>query len=494
MLNFPGRADDELQSTLKELADIKFALDESSIVAITDNKGVITSVNDKFCEISQYTREELIGRTHRVINSGYHSSEFFRDMWSTISAGRVWKGEICNRAKDGTYYWVDTTIVPFLDNDAKPYQYVAIRHDITSRKATEEELRNALKELTDIKFALDESSIVALTDRQGKIKYVNDTFCKISKYSEEELLGQDHRIINSHYHPKQFFRDMWKTIGQGKVWRGEVKNRAKDGTYYWVDTTIIPFLDADGKPYQYAAIRSDITERKVAEELLRKSERLALVSHLAAGVAHEIKNPLVGVKRVIRLLQTQLAEEQDVRQAEASFSLILSELDRIEFIMNEYLVLAKPQIVNYQDNDLAVMIQSILRLLDFEAAVNSIEIETDFASDIPRVQCDENQIKQVFINIIKNAIEAMPKGGKLTIQMRRQEDCVVTRFIDEGCGIPDDLLPKLGEPFSTTKEKGTGLGLMVSNQIIEAHNGKITMASKVNEGTTVEITLPIQPN
>jgi PAS domain S-box-containing protein len=249
------------------LGDQKFALDQHAIVAVTDVQGTITYINDKFCDISKYPKAELIGQNHRILNSGHHPKEFFQLMYGTIANGKVWHGEIKNRAKDGSIYWVDTTIVPFMSSEGKPRQYVAIRADITNRKRAEEDV-------ADQKFALDQHAIVAITDVQGTITYVNDKFCAISQYSKDELIGQNHRILNSGHHPKEFFQQMYHIIASGKVWHGEIRNRAKGGSTYWVDTTIVPFVDAEGKPRQYVAIRADITERKRAEEV---RERLAAV-------------------------------------------------------------------------------------------------------------------------------------------------------------------------------------------------------------------------
>ncbi|MDO3625795.1 PAS domain S-box protein [Mucilaginibacter sp. BT774] len=271
------KAESEIQRTVKELSAYQYALDESAIVAITDQKGIIKHVNDNFCRISKFSREELLGQDHRIINSSYHEKAFIAGLWRTIANGKIWKGELKNKAKDGSYYWVDTTIVPFLNEQGKPYQYLAIRSDITERKEAESEIQRTVKELSAYQYALDESAIIAITDQKGIIKHVNDNFCRISKYSREELLGQDHRIINSAYHDKSFIAGLWRTIANGKIWKGELKNKAKDGTNYWVDTTIVPFLNEQGKPYQYLAIRSDITERKSLEELLGKTTELARI-------------------------------------------------------------------------------------------------------------------------------------------------------------------------------------------------------------------------
>src|SRR5262245_39225323 len=179
--------------------------------------------------------------------------------------------------------------------------------------APEEALQRSQKELADIKFALDESAIVAITDQRGIIDYVNDKFCEISKYSREELLGQDHRIINSAHHPKEFMRDLWRTIAGGRVWRGEIRNRAKDGSVYWVDTTIVPFLKEDGKPYQYLAIRSEVTDRKRAEDRLREQAALARLGEMAAVVAHEVKNPLAGIGGALQIIRDRLPKDSAER-------------------------------------------------------------------------------------------------------------------------------------------------------------------------------------
>lgn len=475
-----------LEASDTHLHDIQAALDESSIVAITDPKGVITYVNDKFVEISKYEEHELLGKNHNILNSGFHPPEFFQDLWKTIGSGEIWKGEIRNKAKDGSFYWVDTTIVPFLNKKNKPYQYVSIRTDISALKSAAASLKSSLKDVNDIKFALDQSSIIAFTDEKGTITNVNEMFCEISQYSREELIGQNHSILNSGLHSKEFFKNLWKTIGQGEVWKGEIRNKAKDGSYYWVHTTIVPFLNANGKPYQYLSIRNDITERKKTEEVLHQQDKLAAVGQLAAGVAHEIRNPLTTMKGYTEFLQ--LEETHEERQE--YLSIILDEIDRVNNIVEDFMVLAKPKAAELEERDIIPIIKNVVSFLEFEARNRNVKIGFEYQQDIIQIECDENRLKQVLLNFIKNGIEAMPDGGNITVRAGIINNQVQIAIKDTGVGIPQEKLKNIGEPFFTTKKNGNGLGLMVSFKIIESHNGKVFIESELNKGTTFNIVLP----
>jgi PAS domain S-box-containing protein len=217
-----------------------------------------------------WTKEEALGRNlHDLLKTWFPEPQ--EKITADLLQDGHWAGELWHTRRDGTTIVVASRWV--LER-AEPPRILETNTDVSERRRSEEELRESLRELADLKFALDESSIVAFTDQRGRITYVNDKFCEVSKYSREELVGQDHRIINSSYHPKEYIRNLWRTIARGHVWRGELRNRAKDGSIYWVDTTIVPFLDDRGKPFQYVAIRYEITDRKKAEEELRESNVL----------------------------------------------------------------------------------------------------------------------------------------------------------------------------------------------------------------------------
>lgn len=232
-------------------------------------------------------------------------------------------------------------------------------------------------------------------------------------------------------------------------------------------------------------IGKDISERKRAEEMLIRSEKLSIVGQLAAGVAHEIRNPLTSLKGFVQLMKSKISGY------ESYFEIMQDELERINFIVSEFLVIAKPQSVVYQPRDLRVILQNTIVLVGSQAALHNVELITEASANLALINCDENQIKQVFINVLNNSIESMNEGGLILIELQMKEaNQIMIRFTDQGCGIPEERIPRLGEPFYTTKERGTGLGLMVTFKIIENHGGKLRITSEIGAGTTVEITMP----
>ncbi len=251
-----------LAHSLNEIDFQKFAIDQHAIVAITNARGIITYVNDKFCEISQYSREETIGKTHRLINSGYHPREFFRQMWGTISKGEVWHGEINNHRKDGSLYWVDTTIVPFMDASGKPERYIAIRTDITERKRADDSLRIAAT-------AFESQECLMITDANSVILRVNHAFTETTGYSSEEIVGQTPRLLKSGRHDTNFYHAMWESLNRSGTWQGEVWDRRKNGEIYpkWLAITAVKSVD--GQVSHYVGSHIDITERKAAEEKIK---------------------------------------------------------------------------------------------------------------------------------------------------------------------------------------------------------------------------------
>src|SRR5580765_4532530 len=228
------------------------------------------------------------------------------------------------------------------------------------------------QELEHIRYALDQSAIVAITDVPGRIKYVNDKFCDISKYTRDELLGQDHRILNSGYHSKEYIRDLWHTIANGRIWRGELRNRAKDGSIYWVDTTIVPFLDERRKPYQYMAIRYDITDRKRSEERLREQAALARLGEMAAVVAHEVKNPLAAIKGALQVIGGRMPETGRDR---AIIGEIVARVDSLNDIVQDLLVFARPREPQLGPVALAELVEGTVGLMRKDPAQAGLVVQ-----------------------------------------------------------------------------------------------------------------------
>ncbi len=350
-------------------------------------------------------------------------------------------------------------------------------------------LTRSVRELEDIRYALDQSAIVATTDVTGRIKYANDKFCEISKYARDELLGQDHRILNSGHHPKAYIRDLWRTIAQGQVWRGELRNRAKDGTCYWVDTTIVPFLDERGHPWQYMAIRYDITERKRQEALLREQAALARVGELAAVVAHEVRNPIAGIRGALEIISTRLpAGSRDVSVLQD----VVARLDGLNDIVEDLLVFARQRDLTRARVPLRPLLVSVASWLRQDAAMAAVDI--DICGEDAAIDADPEQLRIVFANLLLNAAQAMERHGRIVINVQSSPDGHTEVVIeDEGPGIPADVRTRIFEPFFTTKTRGTGLGLPTAKRIIDLHGGSIEVDCPAERGTAVRVKLPAPP-
>lgn len=343
----------------------------------------------------------------------------------------------------------------------------------------------SLARLEEIEHALDQAAIVAATDQTGRITYVNDKFCEISKYSREELLGQDHRIINSGYHPKEFIRDLWRTIAQGRVWRGEIRNRAKDGTQYWVDTTIVPFFDARGKPRQYLALRSDITARKAAEAKLAEQSALAQLGQLAAVVAHEVRNPLAGVRGTLQVLRSRAGADSGDRTV---MDAMIARIDVLNAKVDDILRFAKPRSPVFESVDLrAVLLDAIASA---RAAAGGACPEVVAPADTLTIRVDREMIRDALLNLVLNACQA---GSTAPIEVtiaQQNAECRID-IADRGVGFGNVDPERLFEAFHTTKKSGTGLGLAIVRRLITLQGGSIELIARDDGGAIARITLPV---
>ena len=266
------RKEEEVICSQQLLNQYKDTVDESAIVSKTDNDGIITYVNEEFCNISGYTKAELLGKTHRMVRHPDMPSSTFKDMWHTIKElKQAWKGNVKNRKKDGSAYWTKAIIKPIIDSNNNIIEYIGIRIDITEQEQIKEyfkhklnssinDLDHAMRLSKEYEMAINESNILSRTDLNGKITYVNDKFVKVSGYTKDEVIGKDHNIVRHPDTPKEIFHELWKTIKSGKPWNSIIKNKAKSGKPYWVDTTIVPIKDKSDEIIEYMAIRHDLTE------------------------------------------------------------------------------------------------------------------------------------------------------------------------------------------------------------------------------------------
>lgn len=397
--------------------------------------------------------------------------------------------------------------------------------------------------LEDVKYALDVSTIMAITDKQGTITYVNDAFCRISKYSRKELLGQNHRIIKSDHHPYEFFKNMWATIGSGQVWRGDIKNKAKDGSFYWVDTTIVPVLDSNNKPTQYIAIRHDITHQKESEEEIRKlnqeleqrvierTDQLAqmnvalnqeieirkqtelallkakqdaeeanhLKTRIMAFVAHDFKNPLIGLQRALELVEKDAGNVMDTSQ-HRMIKLSIESVEQLRGMVADILDKARMEegqvIPTLEWIELHPFMSQLKPSFDSLSEKGKIEISIDIHADLKSIEADPAHFRQILINLVSNAVKYNRPEGEVLLRFSPSEDrqWFILEVQDTGEGIPQEKMDRLFTEYYRTSQnhevEGTGLGLAFVKKLVELHGGTITVESEVDVGSTFRVVLP----
>ncbi|QOR64754.1 PAS domain S-box protein [Cytobacillus suaedae] len=451
-------------------------------IAIFDLDGRVMQANKAFEVIFGYTEAEVKGKRLPVTpDFTMKDAEFL--LKESLKGNSIKDFETIKQRKDGEFITVGITMSPLRDEKTNEiYALAGLVRDITEQHATRVQLESFINHNLDP---------ILIFNNEEKLIRTNGAFERVFGWKEINLLG-----IPIHEMPIIPSEKMTEVMNYTEVIRAsngikgiETYRLRKDGTLVDVLLTTFSIRNEFNKDTWFVVILKDITEKKKAEKLLVDSEKLSVAGELAASIAHEIRNPITAIKGFLQIMEEGFFDK-------AYYRVIDSEMDRIELILKELLLLAKPQIPKLERKNICEALEQSIALLSAQANLNSIVIKKEYEIANYPIICEENKLKQVFINVIKNAIEAMPNGGHLSIQLQAIFDSkkLLIYFIDQGYGIPENVLSRLGEPFYTTKEKGTGLGFMVCKSIIEDHGGEINVFSEVNIGTKIEIVLPLVDN
>lgn len=501
----------------ERMKNIVNALDDHSIVAITDKAGNIIYANKKLCEISKYSREELIGQNHRILKSGLHPTSFFVKMWDTISQGKVWRGNIKNRAKDGTFYWVKTSIYPIIGNDGTPEQYVAIRTDITEQVSLYERLRDSMETITKsmrITNTYENSPDLFRTiTTDGITIQCNESYARALGYSKDDIIGQSVYEHTTEESVEMLNKSVEKWKKTGIITNAELMLKRKDGSTFPVLLSANNLYDEDGNLIGSNTILRDISElynlRKEKEEKDRLVNeqylQLLKLSHekddFLAMITHELKTPLTPIKSYVDILLSaktgQLSEFQ-FKAVEA----IKTNVDLMSKLISDLLDAQKLELGTFklhkERHQVSKIISDTIAGLDSIITKKGILLTFDLLDEDVFCFCDEMRIKQVMTNLISNAIDFCPKtDGNIKISLLKENSFSKIIIKDNGIGMEESNLDKLFTKFyqvdtATTREHGgTGLGLVICKGIVESHDGKIyAMSEGVGKGMEIHILLP----
>lgn len=475
---------------------LQSALTKNVIYATTDLKGNITQVNDKFCQVSGYSREELIGKTHRIVNSGFHDISFFKDMWKTISKGHIWTGSITNKRKDGRLYYLESIIIPIFDINKKIEGYTAIRFDITDKIEFEAKSKKILK-------ILNETSSIAkiggweLDVKTGELSWTDETFKILGvekKNSQTPVLPQGLSLFVEEHKPI-IDEAVSNAIELGIPYELELQAQSEDGDIKWIFTDGKPNY-IDGKVATLSGTIQDIHDKKITEikynqerQKSIQNAKFAALGELSASIAHEINNPLGIISGYTELLKYQGNSESN-----GKLDAILKSCDRISYIVknlkrfsrtDDEPIKTRFELTELTKEAISLVMPKIKRsLIRFTPAFNGPAY----------IYGNEIEIEQVIINLLNNSIDAIngQKEPWLNIAVKVHANSVLIEVTDSGDGIPRDIQLKMFEPFYTTKEtnKGTGLGLSVAKGIVDDHNATIEIDDS-SPNTLIRVTFNV---
>lgn len=457
-----------------------------AMICSIDIRGRIEFMNPAMESATRLGTRDVLGLPFEELIDSEEAQTKWRALFSRVKKGQCETLHVPVLFPNGRRMELGMKTVPIVVN-SKVVGLHAISRDITELRRSQNTIRQ-LQHRQNLILHSAEEGILGI-DLDGRIHFCNPASARITGFSMHEMLNKNlHDLL---HHTRESGEPypasecpILQTVRIGTVHRAKHETIwHRDGRPFPIEFTSAPLRDR-GKIVGGVLIFQDITERKVRESLLRRSERLAVAGQLAAGVAHEIRNPLTALRGFVQLMK-------EGADKGAYLDIMLEELDHIDDIVSEFLLLAKPQGASRTCEDLDDIMTHVIALIETQAVLAGVRLHRNAAAGLPLVRCVRNQLHQVFINILQNAIAAMPLGGDVRIHLYPTQDHrVVVRIEDEGIGISADQMTHLGEAFYTTKEKGTGLGLMVSYKIIEEHCGTIGISSQVGNGTTVEITLP----
>jgi len=492
---------EQREAQRRELDNQKFALDQHAIVSITDTDGIILYANPRFCEISGHTLDELVGHTHAVVSSGIHPPALFAEMWATISAGKVWHGELCNRKKSGEHYWVAATIVPFLDTIGRPMRYIGIRTDITERKAIEARLQAQLRLVEELIEAIPLP--LYLKDCAGRYQRVNRAFEIFFSVRREDILGQTAAAV---LHPDDIALHAGldaELLGIGGNQTYEARITTRDGIVHDTIYRKAALTHTDGSISGLLGTIVDITERKTAEQALRTAMEAAEAANTAksaflANMSHEIRTPMNGIIGMTALaLGTNLDDEQrDYLQ------IVNSSAEALLTVINDILDFSKIEagkmLIEQISFHLPGLLADTTKMLALRAHEKQIELILDVAPGLPSfVIGDPGRLRQVLTNLIGNAIKFTERGEVVVRAFAPAPGIVRIAVRDTGVGIAQDKQGLIFDAFaqedsSTTRRfGGTGLGLTISNRLVAMMNGRLWVDSSIGMGSTFHIELPL---